>query len=89
MKLKLTETITKEVEIELPYFSKSACHFYKVYSDISCITVCTLDGNLEISQAASSLAFRDGHTEASNEHEFDLAYENVMNALNLLTHRSI
>lgn len=76
MKLKFKETITKEVEIALPHFMKSNCHFYKVYSEEKCIQVTDLDGNYQIQQAHSGLAFLDGQVEATAE-EFKDAFERV------------
>ena len=80
MKIKVTNLIVKEVEIELPAFMKSNCHFYKVISETECIGVTDLYGWYEIAQRHPSSAFMDGNVK-STEAEFKGVFEKVMKIL--------
>lgn len=85
MKLKIQYQATKEVEIQLPAFMKSNCHFYKVISEKKCIQVCTLSGNTQIAEGHADLAFMDGNIPAT-EKEFEASmkkvYKGIMNLIN-------
>jgi hypothetical protein len=69
MKLTTKKTVEEELEITLPYFTKTICHYYKVYSDTHCICVTNLAGYNSITIHQSSLAF-GGNYEVCTEQEF-------------------
>ena len=81
MKIEVTNQIIKEVEIELPAFMKSNCHFYKVISETECIVVTDLDGWYEIAQRHPSNAFMHGNV-SSTEAEFKEAFAKVVKIFN-------
>jgi uncharacterized protein YpbB len=80
MKIKITETLTREVEIELPSYKKSNCHFWKIYSEEKAICVTNLEGYYEIGEQTIQVALKSGDEE-SNEEEFNEAFERIFNKL--------
>ena len=78
MKLKISETVTREVEVELPAYMKSNCHFYNVYSEEKCIQVCTLEGYISISIIPSEIAFSSRNIPCQREN-FDKAFDEISN----------
>lgn len=80
MILKVTETKVKEVEVELPLYRKSICHFWKVISENKSIKVTDLFNNYEIASQNYTSAF-DNDNEDSTEEEFINAYNRVLNEL--------
>lgn len=83
MKLKVKSTVETEVEVTLPAYTKSSCHFYKVYSEEKAIVVCTLNGHHEIGLVSPMNAFHDGH-DVSNEEEFNKAFDKIGGILTML-----
>ena len=71
-----TETVKTEVEIKLPYYRKTNCHYLKVYSETKCLQVCQLEGYMGIEQARIGLAFGKG-TVDSTEEEFLAKWDEV------------
>jgi len=78
-----THTTEKEVEITLPYFSKSktGTYFYKVFGDDSLDAIqVRIDSHLySIGVTAASNAFNED--EECTEIEFEVAYESALNHL--------
>lgn len=84
MKIKITESTEKTVEIILPAYRKDRCHYYKVYTEENCIVVCDLDFNFGISKSHSGLAFRSKDIEDCSEEEFEENYNKVKHLLQSL-----
>jgi len=80
IKIESTKTVVTHKEIELPYYSKSICHFYKVYSEKHCISVTDLTEHESICNQDSSLAFGSGNKK-SNEAEFKKAFDRISKIL--------
>ena len=80
MKITVTESTEKEVEVSLPAYRKSICHFYRVLSEDDCIIITDLGGHYGINQTQSSTAFRDTNVESS-EAEFNEAFDRVLKLL--------
>lgn len=82
MKIKVQKTTVKnvELEVEIPFYKKSLCHFFKVYSETHAIMVCNLQGHEQISILGISLALHD--TIDCDHVEFQENYDNVINILN-------
>lgn len=77
-----TNTVVTEVkEITLPYYSKSNCHFYKVFNESQCISVTTLPTHRAIDVVHSELAFNN---KECTEIEFQLAFKKVAKYLTKL-----
>lgn len=81
MKIEIKESVTKCVEIELPYYAKKGCHFFKLYSEKNCLKVCDLEGHESIGVSHAGIVFIDNENKDSNEIEFREAYERVNKTL--------
>jgi hypothetical protein len=77
VEIKSIETTTISKSVKLPYYTKSNCHFFKVYSEAHCICATDLDGNYGIVVIDSSIALKSDHKE-SNETEFKVGFEKVL-----------
>lgn len=80
MKLEIKKELIEYVEVELPFYKKSNCSYYKVYSEKKCIQVCTLETSEDIGNVTNRCAFIN--TEDCTKKEFDQAYERISNLLN-------
>ncbi len=80
MEITIKKTLEEKVQITLPYFTKTVCHYYKVYSDTHCICVTNLAGYKGVQIHQSSLAF-GGNYEVCTESEFLDMYNKVNNEL--------
>lgn len=69
MEITIKKTVEEKVQITLPYFTKTICHYYKVYSDTHCICVTVLSGHKSVSVNHSAIAF-GGNYEVCTETEF-------------------
>jgi len=76
IKIQVHETVSREVEITLPVFKKSICHFFKVYNDKECICVTDTSFNPSIAVNNATIAFMSDHVECT-ESEFLEAYNKV------------
>ncbi len=81
MKLKFKETIDREVEITLPAYQKSNCHFWKIISEKEVIKITELDNWNGIDQSTIAAAYTSTN-EPSTEEEFNEAYKRVLTFLN-------
>lgn len=77
MNIQITEYTERTIEIELPAYRKSGCHYYKVFSDEHCIQICTLDFNTSIARHHSGLAYSDKRIEDCSKEEFEENYNKV------------
>lgn len=80
MKLEIKKEIIEYVEVQLPLYKKSSCHWYLVYEENRCLRVCDLRNHEEIGCINASCAFMD--TEDCTKEEFDQAYQRISNLLN-------
>lgn len=87
LKMKVEETTkqTKEIEVKLPYYSKSSCHYYKVISEHEAIeaTILNTINQFGIATTYPSSAFRAGVaqcTEREFEDAFDMALDKLVSA---------
>ena len=81
VKILVDEVIKKEVEVALPYYSKTICHNYKVVSDKICIQVCrTFFG--DCIQSINASHGLNQKNELSNEQEFEDAYSEALVKIN-------
>jgi hypothetical protein len=81
LKLKLKESIDREVEITLPAYMKSNCHFWEVTDENTVIKITELNNHHDISDSYIESAFSKGN-EPSTEEEFNAAYERMINYFN-------
>jgi hypothetical protein len=82
IKIETSRKVTSYKEIKLPYYSRSICHFYKVYSETHCISVVDLTEHESIGIQQSSLAL-SSENKKSSESEFKKAFDKI-NTLLLL-----
>jgi hypothetical protein len=80
IKIETKKTTVTYKEIELPYYTKSSCHFYKVYSADNTICVTDLGGHESIGIYNSSLALEHSNNK-SNEKEFKKAFDKITKIL--------
>ena len=80
IKIETSKKVTSYKEIELPYYSKSICHFYKVYSEKHCISVTDLTEHESIGIHHSSLALGSDNKKSS-EAEFKKAFDRISKIL--------
>lgn len=82
MKIKVQKTTVEnvELEVEIPFYKKSLCHFFKVYSEEKAIKVCSLEGYEEIGIVGISTALHD--TIDCDHVEFQEKYNNVIKKIN-------
>ena len=80
IKIEKKESISTFTEVELPYYTKSNCHFFKIYSDKHCIKITELKGYESISIQDAGLAI--GHSDViSNEAEFKKSFRRISNII--------
>lgn len=80
IEIKTIKQVTTSKFVELPYYTKSNCHFYKVYSSTHCVCVTNLEGHYSISIIDSSIALGSSNKE-SNESQFKKGFEKVLKAI--------
>jgi hypothetical protein len=80
MEISIKKTLEEKVQITLPYFTRTLCHYYKVYSEVHCIAVTNLDGYKGVQVQSSSLAFASTY-EVCTEKEFNEMFNKVNNEL--------
>ena len=83
MKIQVKKEVIEYVDVELPFYKKSSCHYYKVYSEDKCIQVCNLEESESIKVVTNLCAFIS--TLDSTKEEFDLEFARISNVLNDLT----
>lgn len=81
MKLEIKEYNVKTVEIELPVYRKSICHYYKVYSDENFLQVCDVESNFSIGRFYAGLAFSHEGIEDCSKEEFEENFKKVSEVL--------
>jgi hypothetical protein len=82
MEIKLTETIEKVVNIEFPYYSKSANAAYKVFNEKEMLRVGSYWPEISYTDyGLSSLPFKDDCTQIT-ESEFKELYQITLTKLN-------
>ena len=77
IKILIDEVTKKEVEVSLPYYSKTNCHNYKVVSETKCICVTRLFGDNSIAENSAHFGL-DPKNKLSNEQEFEDAYADAL-----------
>lgn len=82
MKIKIQKTTVEnvELEVEIPFYKKSLCHLFKVYSETNAIMVCNLQGHEQIGIVGISTALHD--TIDCDHLEFQENYNNVIKKIN-------
>lgn len=83
LKKTTTTTKTKKVKIELPYYSKSICHWYKVIDENTVIQITLMsytDSNWNNSIQFSSVEMALSNKKTT-ENEFLKAYNKVLNQI--------
>jgi hypothetical protein len=80
IKIETKKTTVSYKEIELPYYTGSICHFYKIYSQDDAICVTDLSGHESISIQRASLALGNKNNK-SNEKEFKKAFNKISKIL--------
>ena len=88
LKVKTTKTFFEEVEVTLPIYRKSICHFYKVYDQEDAICITDTTTNFSIAVGYTSHAFSEGNSD-STEQEFLDAYSRVSSKLENLAIKGI
>lgn len=74
------DVIESSIEITLPAFMKSNCHYYKVISQDLAICVTDLEGWKGIDEQRPVHAFAEGNVE-STEEEFEAGFAKVLKDL--------
>lgn len=80
MKIKITNTIESEIDISVPAYRKTICHFVKITKE-HMITVCNLEENESISRRSVSYWPFGNESKESNEKEFKKAFDKVSKIL--------
>lgn len=83
IEVKNTITKTKKIKIELPYYSKSICHWYKVIDEKTVIQITLMsytDSNWNNSIQFSSVEMALSNKKTT-EKEFLKAYNKVLNQI--------
>ena len=82
MKIKITQTTSKEVEIELPHFTKSLAHIYKVVSETDAIQIsCSPHVHgIQRGECFVDIAFHKDNVK-TDEHDFNEHYEAALHKL--------
>jgi hypothetical protein len=80
MEISIKKTLEEKVQITLPYFTKTICHYYKVYSEDHCIAVTNLAGYKGVQIQQSSLAFASTY-EVCTEQEFNEMFNQINSEL--------
>ena len=83
IEVKNTVVKTKKVNIELPYYTKSSCHYYKVIDEKTVIQVTRMSSNRffehnMISFSSLGVALKEKKT---TEKQFLNAYNKVLNQI--------
>ena len=82
MKIKTVHTVEREHEIELPYYSKSPAHYFKVISENLVLKVCHVNddnSSIELSHYCIDIAIQ---AEKCTGQEFNEALKKVQTLLN-------
>lgn len=80
MEITIKKTVEEKVQISLPAFTKTICHYYKVYSEDYCIAVTNLADHKGVQIQQSSLAFASTY-KVCTEQEFLDMFNKVNNEL--------
>ncbi len=80
MEISIKKTLEEKVQITLPYFTKTICHYYKVYSEDYCIAITNLADHKGIQIQQSSLAFASTY-KVGTEQEFNEMFNKVNSEL--------
>lgn len=81
MEITITKSTTEKVNVELPYYSKNSCYFFKVIAEDKCIAIHEGLSHCGIEQwFHSGPAFESGEL-ISNESEFNEAFERLSKRL--------
>lgn len=81
IEIETKQIVTKKVNISLPFYSKTNCHFFKATSDKQSYCIhegmdsCSIEQRFHV-----SLCF-DSSNEPSNEQEFNEAFERIQERL--------
>lgn len=68
----------EEIEIQLPYYSKDVCHYFKAFSLAKCISITDMEDSYEIGIYHSGLAFGSASkVTKSDKDEFEDAFKRV------------
>ena len=81
IEVKNTVTKTKKVKIELPYYTKSICHWYKVIDEKTVIQVCCMSNTTEHNHISFSSVDSALKEKKTTENEFLKAYNKVLNQI--------
>ena len=82
MKITVNKTVPQEVEIELPHYRKSNCHFWKIISDKTCICVTILSGKVSIDNSITPMIGIQTADTESTEQEFNEAFHRALSEIN-------
>jgi len=82
-KILLEAQTTRKVVVELPYYSKDSCHYYKINEKGRTIQVTDLDDHFGIQDSYQHFALGEIlDVEEIAESEFNAAFERVLNKFN-------
>ena len=85
MKIEIRTTTTKQVEVQLPYYSLADGHFYKVYGTNNWDAICVSypgEKACKIQNTLADHAFNFGAKQCT-EDEFDFAYRTALDYIML------
>ncbi len=88
-KLEVNKTVTETLEVILPLYRKTNAHFYKVFSQKSCIQVTDMgpaSDNNTIQIAHAGMAWVGDSGQESTKEEFDEAYARIKAGIDKLAY---
>jgi hypothetical protein len=80
MKIEITDTTIREVELELPYYSKRLCSYYQINTERECILVFNARRLEQIGWTNPEAALSDKCVPCTKE-EFEAAFEDTLNTI--------
>ena len=78
--IKGTKTVATSKTIELPYYLKTSCHFYKIYDADNAICITDLGGHESIFISRTDIALSCADKK-SNAKEFEAAFDRISKLL--------
>lgn len=78
---RITKVKVKKVKIELPYYTKSNCHWYKIIDEKTVIQVCFMSHMTEHNHISFTNINQALEENKTTENEFLKAYNKVLNQI--------
>lgn len=83
MKLEVKKTVTEEIEVEFPFYTKTNCHVFKHVNESKCISIYYGYNGLTFSYAQHDFVSSEWmHAERATEEEFEDAKAEFIRLMN-------